>query len=378
MRPDRRPFLVVSASGRALAAMARRAGARTIVLDLFADADTAGCCEAVQCVTSDRALRFHAQRLLDAAAAMAAPSACAGLIFGSGLEGRAALLARLARGRRLFGNAPETVAYVKEPRTLVALLDSMGIQTPATRFDPPSDPRGWLVKHAGGAGGVHVRRARVGSQARPGRYFQRYVPGRVLSLLFVADGRRARPIGISEQWPAGADCPRRLFSFGGAISDASIPAAVRAQVEDWGAQLAARVGLVGLNGIDFILDEADRPHCLEINPRPTATAELYDTRAEDGLFTWHLNGCDGRLPSGRIEADAVRGQAVVYAPVPLTLPLALRLPAWVGDRPTPGSPFATGAPVCTVHAAAASVAEVRKLLNERSRIIRRDVMPLAA
>ena len=240
------------------------------------------------------------------------------------------LLGRLAKGRRLFGNAPATVLRLKEPQNLVSLLDSLGIPAPAVRFDPPSDPRGWLVKQAGGAGGGHVRRAQRGTKPRPGRYFQRFVAGRSLSSLFVADGRHARLIGFSEQWPAGADCPRRPFSFGGAISDAPIPAATRAQVEDWGARLTACVGLVGLNGIDFILDEAGRPHCLEINPRPTATAELYDDRAEGGLFAWHLQACDGQSPKGRLESGAVRGQAVVYAPAPFTIPMEFRWSAWVG------------------------------------------------
>lgn len=358
--------------------MARRSGARTVVLDLFADSDTAACCDAVRRVASDRALRFHARRLLEAAALLAAPEGCAGVIFGSGLEGRVPLLARLAQGRRLFGNAPETVLRLKDPRTLVPLLDSLGIPTPVVRCDPPSEPRGWLAKQAGGAGGVHVRIARPGSKPRAGRYFQRFVAGRSLSSLFVADGRHARPIGVSEQWPVGADCPRRPFSFGGAISDAPIPTAVRAQVEDWGARLTARVGLVGLNGIDFILDDAGRPHCIEINPRPTATAELYDERAQGGLFTWHLNACAGRLPKGRLEPGAVRGQAVVYAPVALTLPAVVHWPAWVGDRPAGGARFACGAPVCTVHAVGESVARVGTQLDERSRIIRRTVMPLAA
>jgi predicted ATP-grasp superfamily ATP-dependent carboligase len=378
MLPDGRPFLIVSASGRALAAMARRAGARAVVLDLFADADTAACCDAVRRVAADRGLRFHSRRLLDAAATLAAPPTCAGLVFGSGLEGRVGLLGRLAKGRRLFGNAPATVLRLKEPQNLVSLLDSLGIPAPAVRFDPPSDPRGWLVKQAGGAGGGHVRRAQRGTRPRPGRYFQRFVAGRSLSSLFVADGRHARLIGFSEQWPAGANCPRRPFSFGGAISDAPIPAATRAQVEDWGARLTACVGLVGLNGIDFILDEAGRPHCLEINPRPTATAELYDDRAEGGLFAWHLQACDGQLPKGRLEPGAVRGQAVVYALAPFTIPMEFRWSAWVGDRPAPGTPFALGAPVCTVHAAGPSVPQVRIQLDERSRIIRRNVMPLAA
>ncbi len=378
MWPDAQPFLIVSASGRALAAMARRAGARSIVLDLFADLDTAACCEAIRGVAADRSLRFHAHRLLAAAAALAAPAACAGLVFGSGLEGRIPVLSRLAEGRRLCGNAPQTVWQLKQPQTLVPLLQALGIPAPAVRYEAPFDPRGWLAKQAGGAGGVHVRVARKGLQARPGRYFQRWVAGRSLSVLFLADGRRGRVIGFSEQWSAGTECPRRPFCFGGAISDAIVPAHARTEVEGWVARLTESAGLVGLNGIDFILDETGVPHFLEINPRPTATAELYDARAPGGLFRWHVMACSGELPAGRLATGAVRGQAIVYAPAALTVPTALRWPAWVVDRPAPGTVFAPGAPVCSVQAAGTSVREVRTQLDERSRTIGRSVIPLAA
>jgi predicted ATP-grasp superfamily ATP-dependent carboligase len=378
MWADERPFLLVSASGRALAAMARRAGVRSVVLDLFADQDTAACCDAVRCVRSDRQLRFHAGRLLEGAAALAPRDASAGLVFGSGLEGRVGLLARLARGRRLFGNVPETVARLKRPETLLPLLDALAIRTPDTSVEAPPDPRGWLVKHAGGAGGFHVRGADSKSARKPGRYFQRFIAGRSLSTLFLADGHQARLIGFSEQWTAGEDCPRTPFSFGGAISDASVPAAARVEVEGWVARLTESAGLVGLNGIDFILDQAERPHFLEVNPRPTASAELHDDRAAGGLFRWHLDACVGRLPAKPLERCAVRGQRVVYAPTGLRVPATVRWPDWVGDRPAPGVFFGAGAPVCTVHAAGVSVQHVRRQLDERSRTIRRSVMPLAA
>jgi predicted ATP-grasp superfamily ATP-dependent carboligase len=245
-------------------------------------------------------------------------------------------------------------------------------------LEAPADPRGWLVKRAGGAGGIHVHAAHSRSKPRPGHYFQRYVAGRSLSTLFVADGRRARTIGFSEQWPAAAACPQRPFSFGGAVSDAFVPPAARAKVEEWVVRLTERAALVGLNGVDFILDETDEPHFLEINPRPTATVELYDERAKGGLFRWHVDACEGRMPEGWLGRGAVRGYAIVYAPCALTVPAGLCWPAWVGDCPGRGAPFGAGAPVCTVHATGTCVRKVRKQLDERSRIIRRNVMPLAA
>ena len=378
MWPDSRPFLIVSVSGRSLAAMAQRSGARAVALDLFADEDTAERCDTVRRVSSDRALRFHGPRLLAAAAELAPPHASAGLVIGSGLEGRPRLLGRLAAGRRLFGNAPQTIARLKEPATLLPLLDSLDIRYPAVRFEAPLAPRGWLVKQAGGAGGAHVREARGGSKPRSGRYFQRFVRGRTLSVLFLANGRDARIIGFNEQWPAGAACPALPFSYGGALSDACVPAIAQAQVEAWVRRLCGRAALVGLNGIDFVLDEGDVPWFLEVNPRPTATAELYDARAEGGLFRWHVEACDGVLPGDALGTGAVRGHKVVYAFAAAEVPLRLHWPAWVTDRPQPGARFAAGAPVCTVHADGSDARQVERQLDARSRMIIRSILPLAA
>ena len=309
---------------------------------------------------------------------LAPPVAVAGLVIGSGLEGRPRLLGRLAEGRRLYGNAAPTIARLKDPATLLPLLDSLAIPSPAVSLHAPLAPRGWLVKQAGGAGGAHVRRARGGSKPRPGRYFQRFVAGRSLSVLFVADGRDARIIGFNEQWAAGGSCPALPFSYGGALSDTCVPAAAKAQVEDWVWRLTERAGLVGLNGIDFIIDESEAPWFLEINPRPTATAELYDVRAAGGLFRWHLDACDGRLPVDALDAGGVRGHRVVFAAAALLVPERVRWPDWVSDQPEPGSAFGAGAPVCTVHAVGNDARQVERQLDERSRTIIRSIMPLAA
>ena len=358
--------------------MADRAGARSVVLDLFADRDTVGLCNAARRVCSDRALRFHGRKLLDAAAALAPRDASAGLVTGSGLEGRTRLLARLAEGRRLYGNTPETIARLKEPASLLPLLDSLGIPRPAVRFEPPAEPRGWLVKQAGGAGGVHVRPARSGLKARAGRYFQRFVAGRSMSVVFVADGHEARIIGFNEQWPAGSGCPSFPFSYGGAVSDAHLPEPAKARVETWVQRLTEHAGLAGLNGIDFMLDDAEKPHFLEINPRPTATAEFYDERATGGLFAWHVQACEGRLPAGALESGDVRAHTILYATAPMTVTRWVRWPGWVSDRPELGAAIAAGAPICTVHAAGNDARQVELLLGERSRMMMGSIVPLAA
>jgi predicted ATP-grasp superfamily ATP-dependent carboligase len=289
------------------------------------------------------------------------------LVYGSGFEGRTGLLAKLARGRTLFGNAPDTVAKLKDPAYFFPLLDAFGIAHPETSFDPPSDVSGWLVKRTGGAGGSHVKPAHSRHRARTGRYFQMLQSGRTLSVLFAANGLEARVIGFNEQWTAGSAHSAR-YRYGGAVSGIALPEGVRRRISAALNWLVRATGLVGVNGLDFILDADDEPYVLEINPRPTATIDLYDDDVEGGVLALHLRACRGELPDFE-SLHRPRAHAIVYAPSPWRVPPRMRWPQWCTDIPECGSLIPAGAPVCSVHAMAASSSQARDVA-----IARRDVM----
>ncbi|MBI3527990.1 MAG: ATP-grasp domain-containing protein [Betaproteobacteria bacterium] len=359
---EQSPLLVVSASGRALAQSAARCGLQVVVLDLFNDMDVRALAVASRSVAA-RNGKFDARRLLAAAQAMCSPDWCSGLVYGSGFEGRTGLLAQLARGRTLFGNAPGTVAHLKDPAHFFRMLDAFGFAHPETRLDPPADVSGWLVKRTGGAGGSHVEPARSRHRARPGRYFQKLQSGRTLSVLFAADSRDARVIGINEQWTAGiAQCTP--YCYGGAVSGIVLPESVQARVATLLSRLVRATGLVGLNGLDFILDADDEPYVLEINPRPTATIDLYDADFEGGLLALHLRACRGELPDMQ-RPDRSRAHAIVYATAPLRVPAGMNWPEWCTDIPESGSLIPAGAPICSVRAHAASSAQARDMAMVR-------------
>ena len=101
---------------------------------------------------------------------------------------------------------------------------------------------------------------------------------------------------------------RRPFSFGGALSDASVPAAARAEVEDW----VARLDRGG---------RARRPERHRLHPgRRGSAAFPRDQSASHrdrrtlrrtcggGLFDWHLDACTGQLPEGRMNPTRCAGR----------------------------------------------------------------------
>ena len=377
MRTDPEPILVTAVSGRALAESAARGSHPVVVLDYFADRDTCALASACRSVVSPRGLRFDRRRLLASAAELAPPTHSAGLVYGSGFEGRTALLSRLAAGRRIFGNAPAIVAAVRDPARFFPLLDRLGIHHPEVRFVPPADRRGWVVKQPGGSGGARVRPAED-RQARggAGAYFQRIMPGRPCSALFLADGRRTLILGFNEQChsPARAGLP---YLYGGAVGQIPLPPTVEADLRIRLDALVSATGLVGLNGIDFLLHE-ESWSVLEVNPRPTATMELYDPDYDRGLFDAHLRACDGALPPGTAPARAARASTIVHATLPWQLRDGFGFASWCHDIPQPGTRFTPGDPVCSVLAEGVDASSALALVRERQLAIERMILEEAA
>lgn len=363
MPPEAGDLLAVGVSVRALAQSARRGGWPVYGIDGFADTDTRSAtrrCTRVplsgQGLDADEALR---------AALAIGPRAA--LVYGGGLEGCPYLLERLAHGRALYGNCPATTASVAQPLVFFALLDRLGIPHPAVRFDPADEHSGWLLKHAGACGGGHVSLWQGDALPR-GTYLQRKCAGVPMSVLFLADGMCSRVVGFSRLL-VGGNGVAAPFAYSGAVGHAPIAPAQRKAVEGFVAALVTSLGLRGLNGLDFIVGDAG-PLVLEMNPRPTATLELYDVDYREGLVSAHVNACRGRLSDELgITRPVNRGHALVYARRTWRIPRGTKWPPWTSDRPVVGSMVTAGDPVCTVHAEATGEEPVEPLLRERRQAV---------
>src|SRR5256885_13595725 len=99
---DNNAVLIVAASGRALAASARRGGYAPLVVDWFGDSDTLAHAQAH--ARLDGLKRGFTAKALDAALAKVIEHAPSGVVCGTGFEDRAELIARMAQRWRVFGN----------------------------------------------------------------------------------------------------------------------------------------------------------------------------------------------------------------------------------------------------------------------------------
>jgi predicted ATP-grasp superfamily ATP-dependent carboligase len=360
-------LLVVAISGRALAAAVVRAGFVPLVADFFADADIATLAPACRKIEGEIGAGFSWPQLDTALTALteAAPAPVAGLVYGAGFEDRPELIAELAQRWTLLGNDAHTVARIKAPEQFFAALDALGIPHPRTVMDTQEARPDWLAKRRGGAGGGHVR-SFVTPQLDASLYFQERVRGRSVSVLFVANGKEARVLGFSEQWTA--PMRGRPFRYGGAVRDAALAPQLAEAMSDAVMRVATSFALKGLGSADFMV-RGDEALLLEVNPRPGATLDIFNTEAAP-LLGLHMEAVRGGvLPSSVLALEGAAAAAIVFAPRALTVP-EIPWPDWAADRPKAGERIDKGRPICTVLARAHSPAEAKGLVEERISIIR--------
>jgi predicted ATP-grasp superfamily ATP-dependent carboligase len=375
--------LVVGLSTRAAAASAAHAGFEVTALDAFADLDQHPAVLA-------HALAPSADRF-GAAAASRAASALPGdaVAYLSPFENHPGAIQRLAANRRLLGNAPDVLRRARDPIAVADTFARCGFTVPLAirHLGRPLPPgRRWLLKRLASGGGTHIREwlptgvPTAAPQAGHvpvgrGRYLQEVIDGVPGSIAFVAAGGRAVPIGLSRQLSGDAAfgaaghryCGSIRLAPGDAFADRTRSIAV--QLADCA---ALELGLVGVNGIDFIVRD-DVPVPIEINPRWSGSMELAERDAPGAIFEAHARACvDGTLPvpeSFALPTGAPAwGKAIVFATGAVTTgdTRTWLHDGWRRDVPRPGTRIAAGQPICTVFAEGGDAARCQAALAARA------------
>jgi len=300
------------------------------------------------------------------------------MVYSGGLENRPALLRRLGRRGAILGNGPEVVEAVRDPAVLFPFLRRSGIPHPATFPGSPGLASGsaarLLWKPARSGGGNRIRRALPRERRPRGFYLQRSLRGAPGSASFVAGAGRAVLLGVTEQLAGCRELGGSDFRYGGNIAGPAPCLLSRDSLvvlTDAASALARHFGLRGLFGIDFILS-AGVPHVIEINPRYTASMELFEDLSGASLLDAHLEAIDGGpLPSWPPPVLRFLAKGILYA---------TRAVRWtsrgidegidVRDRPAEGESIGPGRPICTLVTPGASTEDCRRRLFEAARLVR--------
>ena len=353
-------LLLIAQSARMLAQSAARGGFCCCTIDFFADSDTRR--YAGQCIPmTPGADGFDEAALLVTVEDLAFSDKEFSLIFGSGIDSRPMLVEKLAEKRKLLGNTPATLKKFNHPQAFFGLLEQLGIPYPETRFVPPDQAKGWLIKPGCSEGGKGVVFCANNPQSANGVYYQRLTQGDAYSLLFLSNGKENRAIGFNTQWTAKHE-PAQPFLFAGAINRTDLTELQRSAVEEYATKLTAASGLVGLNSLDFVLS-GGVCQVLEVNPRPSATMALYDEDFTQGLLALHIAACRGELPPPVSHNGPVRAVWIVYSQSAALIPVDFHWPEECADIPNPGAKIEAGQPLCSLLVRGENRQEAEKLVK---------------
>jgi uncharacterized protein len=357
--------LIAALSGRALAASARRGGYLPLVADMFGDVDTLGVAHRHARLAGNLASGIEEQNLIEALQALSEGEEPVGLVYGTGFEDRPQLLRRLAERWPLFGNSADVVAKLKNPQVFASICSLSDIPSPEISLPEPTIANGWLAKREGGAGGAHIKPADDCADARGALYYQRRVSGAPISACFLADGEHAFILGFSAQWPSPTR--RQPYRYGGAVRPAPLPSGTADKLAAAVQRIAATTSLVGLNSADFLVD-GERFWLLEINPRPGATLDIFET-GETSLFAHHMAACSGKLATASARATGAKAASIVYAEEDIAPCSVSEWPRWAADLPVDGTVIKAGEPVCTVYACDSTATGASELAEQRRKTI---------
>jgi predicted ATP-grasp superfamily ATP-dependent carboligase len=333
------------------------------------------------------------------AAALAARAVeCDAVVYLSSFENHPTAIAALAQGRTLWGNPPEVVRRVRNPLILAEALRKRGHVAPQVRLK--ADPTHvndtntdsyvvsgfsrtvdrWLVKPLASGGGQRIRKWDRATSLPRGCYLQEFIDGQSASVVFVAAGGRALPIGVSRQLVGerafGADgfqyCGNILTVHPGErASQLSRDEALLGAAGALAQAVVEEFGLVGVNGVDFIARDGV-PWATEVNPRWCASMELIERVYGLSVFAAHASACtSGLLPAFDLKhkprASGAIGKAVIYARRDVVVGDTrtwLTKHENIRDIPQPGERISSGRPVCTILADASDGTTCHEALIE--------------
>jgi len=368
--------LIVGASVRAASASAVRAGWKVYAVDLYGDADLCS-------IADSRTVPHKAYTSGIAAIARSVPPSA--WMYTGAIENHSAAINQISQNRVLWGNTAAVNSRLRNPEACAAAFQNEGLPCPQVTTGKRETGAGmWLCKpfeSAGGSGISYVAAEEHSTTAAADSarcYFQQYIQGESYSGAFLMADGRAVLLGVTRQLH-GADCGgSSRFAYAGSIGPLVLSDTQRLRWQAVGETLASHFEPRGLIGVDAIQAADGKIFPVEVNPRFTASMELYDTPGCN-MAALHIAACrEHHLPQTvpLQPQSGLRGKAIVYARQTAEVSPAFTeycfkcnssaISLQVADIPKAGQQLVKSQPVATVFAEGATVERVQRQLRRRA------------
>ena len=350
-------ILIIGINIRHIVRSASLAGHEVIAVDCYCDLDLARYAKETARMPREGAgdlLQFYVERFRPEA-----------VVLGPGLEEESVKKALVLNNQR------EKTAQVSDKLWLAGWLEKNGF--PFIKTEPLEslcDARyPFLVKPRKGAGGVGCRIVQDACQQQAIRpeeelIAQELIYGLPASVSVIGNGSEARAISANEQLIGVPWAGAKGFRYSGNITPLEAP---QCGMERMAEEIISGLGLVGSNGVDFLLTEKG-PVAVEVNSRFQGSLDTVELSGGMNVFEAHLQSFRGKLPLKPAPASRSAGRIILYSPCDQTIEADLAKD-WTADVPAKGSRMAADDPILSILATGAGSEDVLAKLKTRSATI---------
>ncbi len=340
-------WLVIAQSAQMLTQAASHIGLNVIAIDCFADVDTQTLAIQTYQVKSlaindiTTVIESLDEHIIEC-------------FYGAGFEAFPESLYFLETRFQLLGNSATVFNQLQNKLDFFQRLQQLNITHPRVLFASENNNTSkiqkkapYLIKPFNSLGGIDIQFIKhniVYYPLKNTHYYQQYLSGQSLSVLFVANGKHATIIGFNQQWTLP-----QSFVFAGIINHVNLSVTHQHKVSEWANKLTLSYNLLGLCSLDFIYYK-NKCYLLEINPRPPASMQLY----QKNLLTIHYQTCQGYACQGQLEPfiystnKRYTAYQIIYAINKITIPLNMKWPTYCCNLPQSNVIINQKQPICSI------------------------------
>ena len=362
-------IMVVGVNTRPIVKSVKALGLRTIAVDCFGDVDLQECADVV---FSLRSAELKVQPKSSKGSSLFQLSLQAleaydvdAILLTSGMEHDSAFIGELGKRAEIIGNDTTRLETCKNKEKLFRIADKLDIPYPLTRRVRKRDEAlevardiGYpvVLKPAIGGGGIGIKLARSPDELErffrrvllagdnESLYVQQYIRGIDASTSILSNGDEAKCLTVNEQviGDKRLGVPRS-FGYCGNVIPLNKPE-FESEISENSRAICEEIGLVGSNGIDFVL--SDQPYLMEINPRFQNTIDCVEGLLGINLVEEHIRACRGEV--GKYEQPrGYSAKLILYAKRDVEIPDLTKITDIVDITPK-GSIVRKGHPICSV------------------------------
>ena len=395
-------LLLVGLDLVAIAKSAKAAGFRVYAADYFGDYDLMKICNDCRAIIKQEAKKssgkiekhFDPKKFVSLVKAFLKGVPVDALLLSSGLDDSFEVLEELNELVPILGNKPEVFRKVRDKYEFFKELKRLNLLYPETSIVESLEDAKRVAKDIGypvmvkplkGFAGVGIRKVMnskeleesfgVASSIDRKVIIQEYITGANASISFISSRSETKVLTVNEQLLGLKELGQQEpFGFCGNIVPLTVSSKTFQKCHEAAKKIALHFGLLGSNGIDFILSEEKKLYVIEVNPRFQATFECVEKVLNLNLVEIHVKAClNESLPriSRRISKYCAR--LVLFSKGQVKVENLTGL-SYVRDIPFPEAIIEEGEPLCSVIVEAENRELSLKKALEKSEFIYRNLV----